>query len=323
MGKNLNLWTSDGEAPPDAAGVRDVTVSNCIIAEGLLRDDNHHMGYIITEHAHNVTILRNLAAHNGQRNPVAKGDTSTVIVNNVCYNAGTAAIHFYDYANLGPIRSAIVGNVILPGPSTTDDSARRILIRTPQRAEAKYYLADNDAPLSPLNESGQDIYVNEPPLWPPELDVLPTEAVLEHVLENAGVRPWERDLVDRRIVASVRERTGRIVDEPEDVGGWPEYGTTHRPLNVPENAGETLADGYTVLEHWVREFENNAPNGGETGLAAALKAKTIRLRGDLTQAEETLVEIEELATRLSGVSDLVVEIEKQAAALRELIGGTA
>ncbi len=44
---------------------------------------------------------------------------------------------------------------------------------------------------------------------------------MEHVLANAGARPQDRDEIDRRIVREVRERTGRIIDSQEQVGGYP------------------------------------------------------------------------------------------------------
>lgn len=51
---------------------------------------------------------------------------------------------------------------------------------------------------------------------------MPSDQVLDHVLRHAGARHGERDDIDRRIVASVREGTEAIVDSQAQVGGYPQ-----------------------------------------------------------------------------------------------------
>ena len=48
----------------------------------------------------------------------------------------------------------------------------------------------------------------------------PAPAAMQRVLAEAGSSKW-RDAVNVRVVHEVRNRTGRIIDSQEDVGGWP------------------------------------------------------------------------------------------------------
>ena len=58
------------------------------------------------------------------------------------------------------------------------------------------------------------------------VDVAPVKpeaapSAYERVLASAGAS-LARDAVDQRVVASVRERSGGLIDSQKDVGGWPE-----------------------------------------------------------------------------------------------------
>ncbi|KAF7598016.1 MAG: hypothetical protein CGU28_15360 [Candidatus Dactylopiibacterium carminicum] len=72
----------------------------------------------------------------------------------------------------------------------------------------------------------------------------PASAVREWVLENAGARPWDRDEIDRRLIAQIRAGEGRIIDSQDEVGGYPRPAPVHRSLDVP------VRD----IESWLRSF---------------------------------------------------------------------
>jgi hypothetical protein len=44
---------------------------------------------------------------------------------------------------------------------------------------------------------------------------------LADTLALCGARPWDRDPIDARIVADVRNGTGKIINSEQDVGGYP------------------------------------------------------------------------------------------------------
>ena len=56
------------------------------------------------------------------------------------------------------------------------------------------------------------------------------EGLTDTVLAQCGARPWERDPIDARIIADVRNGTGKIIDSEQDVGGYPVRKETHAPF---------------------------------------------------------------------------------------------
>ncbi len=86
---------------------------------------------------------------------------------------------------------------------------------------------------------------------------------------------WRRDRVDERIVNDVRNGTGRIIDDPSEVGGWPELAagtapadTDHdgmanewevlycfNPKDPADGPGDADGDGYTNVEEYLNGTE--------------------------------------------------------------------
>lgn len=64
---------------------------------------------------------------------------------------------------------------------------------------------------------------------------------MDEVLRVCGARPWERDPIDARIVADVRNGTGRIIDSEQDVGGYPVRAQTHAEFREADWNLETLS----------------------------------------------------------------------------------
>ena len=75
---------------------------------------------------------------------------------------------------------------------------------------------------------------------------------MELVLKEAGATLPKRDAVDTRIVREVRSGTGRVIDHPSQVGGWPELRQNRRELALPANPdGDDNGNGYTNLEEYI------------------------------------------------------------------------
>ena len=64
-------------------------------------------------------------------------------------------------------------------------------------------------------------HLTKAPFWPEGLKLMPSSDVEAHVLASAGARPWDRDAVDRRIVREVKAGTGEVIDDEQEVGGYP------------------------------------------------------------------------------------------------------
>ncbi len=85
----------------------------------------------------------------------------------------------------------------------------------------------------------------------------------------------KRDVVDRRVIDNVRNRNGRIINHPNDVGGWPTLSCDPAPMDADEdgmpddwemkhgldptdscdNSKDDDGDGYTNIEEWLNGIQ--------------------------------------------------------------------
>ena len=237
----------DEKAWMDAASRR-ITYSNNIIAEGLAnathKKGEHSKGTLIHDHVNDVLIIGNLYAHNYERNPLFKGGARGQVLNNLIYDPGQRAVHYNLIAEewLGHpySRGRVVarGNVMRAGLSTEDVA----FFQVGGSGDVDVFLEDNlavDRLGNPLPQQGR--YTTTPirvdameraPALPFGVTLLPSSKVQDAVIANAGARPWDRDDVDRRILADAIEGRGRIIDSQEQVGGYPVQKET-RQVFVP------------------------------------------------------------------------------------------
>ena len=228
-----------------------VTFSNCILAEGLGNSTHgkgeHSKGTLIHDNATGILIVGNLYASNRDRNPLAKAGVQAVIVNNWIANPGRAAIHHGAVAKewtpheFIPSRLAVVGNVMEAGP---DSSPKLALFSNSRGSPLELFMADNlafkwDGQEAPLT-SGEFTKLAACPFWPAGLIALPAVRVKEHILKNAGARPWDRDDADKRIIQTSVERKGKIIDSEQEVGGYPKAEPTQAAFNPADWNLETM-----------------------------------------------------------------------------------
>jgi pectate lyase len=258
-----------------------VVLSNNIFAEAL-NDSLHSKG----AHGYGVlfgpvkgraTAVNNLLAHMVERNPLSRA-SELAFVNNVVYNRRNMDVDLQGEDGI-VTNNSVVGNVFIRGSDYTRTN-KPVLLRTDGSlavmSSTRVHLADNSA-----QETGSDPFsvastysgsiipeafrAGSPPVWPPNLVPRPTSNgnVLNYVLTNAGARPGDRDSVDKRIVQSVRDRSGRIINcvAPNgtarcelNAGGWPSYPQNRRTLTLPANPNTVTASGYTNLELWLHSM---------------------------------------------------------------------
>ncbi len=253
-----NLSASGPRHEGPQATSRNITFSNCIIAEGLNDSSHgkgrHSKGSLIHDYCTNIAVIGNLYAHNVDRNPYFKAFTTGVVVNNLIYNPGRTAIkvswsqgEWRDQpVKPANARIAVVGNVMIAGADTKEDLA---LVAS----RGDVYMADNiaykaDGKPGPLKYGAVNL-LEEKPVWPDNLKPLPADKVIEHTLTNAGARPADRDEVDRRIIRQFKQRKGRIIDSQEQVGGYPKPILTRRKLDIPDGDIESwLAKHASAVE---------------------------------------------------------------------------
>ena len=289
-------WSVDETLSASTGGqLGNVTVQWCIISESL-NDSAHHKGahgygsLIRGGWGNGYTFHHNLYAHHHARLPrpgnyndrIKDPDGFTLdFRNNVIYNwAGTSAGYNADGSNgtNSITKMNFVGNYYKAGFNSKGNFA--FAESTPT---AKAFFNDNsmngtypDDPWSLVRFSGmspEDIqsYKQSSPIPVPPVRTDDALTAYELVLSDAGALCPVRDAVDSRIINEVRNGTGTIINDEEQVGGWPELKSArppadsdrdgmpdewerrcgldaHEPADRNEDAD---GDGYTNLEEYL------------------------------------------------------------------------
>lgn len=242
--------------------VSNITIQNCIIAEGLF---SHSAGGLI-QTTGGISLLRNLYINNHTRNPKVKGKNQ--FVNNIIYNWRVGAYILGDsqsdsYAN-------VTGNYFIAGPNISAPPFTRGNINFHLYAKKNLFDSNKNGSLDgsviPKEKYTIVDWKNGPFDYPVVKELSP-EAAYEFVLKNAGasITPDATDLRLRKVLQSLG-RSGEIIStEPEsffnihevhllkkdtDQDGMPDDWEIKNKLD-PKNAGDKNninTDGYTNLE---------------------------------------------------------------------------
>lgn len=305
-----NLWVHDGshdviidhvstswsvdENMSATGNVQDVTLSWNIMAEGLYdstADVPHSMGSLVANGAQRVTVSHNLYASNGKRNPRFSGATTAEGINNVVYNWDEHGYNLADEGGDGPSFAHLINNYLIAGPDTS--LAKGVWIESSVKPGSKFWFSGNIGPGRPnssldnwliaQNNAGTAIRSNVEVFTPSQTIVFSAEDAYTFVLAQAGATHYldcqgawvaRRDSVDVRILATVANDTGHIIDDPAEVGGWPTLASGSACLDVePDGMADRweadtgaavpgvndgailMADGYTRLEHFLNALD--------------------------------------------------------------------
>jgi pectate lyase len=258
----------------------EITVQWCILSEGLQNPEGRQgagsKGPLFGgRKSDRISVHHNLLAHNVGRNPMIKATGLVDLVNNVIFVPRTVAA-VVD-GELGPCHVNLVGNQVIAPHG--DGLVHGVQVLGPR--PVTLYVEENLGPLrtrpsdpqwlfvSPRNGS-RECLVPRRQQAPPVRTHSAAEA-FERVLESAGCTLPQRDAVDLRVIADVRQGRTRVISDPAEVGGWPvlEAGTPvvdndhdgmpddweRRYLLDPADPGDGPADsdedGYTNLEEYL------------------------------------------------------------------------
>jgi len=240
----------------------DITIQDSLLAWGLDRANHprrrHSKGALICAmnsrgECGRITLLRNLFAHNRDRNPDVKGTSigPVEIVNNVFYDPISQFGEFYDL--YGDLRINYIGNTTLSGPSTRrtrtpyafdiDDFSPAYDVRVYVRDNVNAHRREPSEPDELVAPPEVRAWLAPEPFLPLTVAALPADAAREFVLANAGATRPARDGLDRRAVEDVINRTGRVVDDPAEAGGWPRLSSGPAP---PDADGDGMPDAWEV-----------------------------------------------------------------------------
>ena len=246
LSASITRFAGESRAEWMANATRRITFSNNLLAEGLANSTHgkgeHSKGTLIHDHVNDVLIVGNLYAHNYERNPLFKGGARGQVLNNLIYNPGQRAAHYNliaeEWLGREPYDTGemiLRGNVMRAGPST---QAPLAFFMFGGSGDLSLYAEDNlavDRIGQPLPQEGRYstsparvLAMDAPPPLPFGVRLLPSGQVQDAVIANAGARPWDRDDIDRRIVADVIEGRGGIIDHEDEVGGYPKHAQTRQ-----------------------------------------------------------------------------------------------
>lgn len=262
----------------------DVTFSWNLIAEGLANstheEGEHSKGaHLSGERTYRISFHHNLLAHNNDRNPQPTNPGVADIRNNVVYNYGdNAALTSNSH---GRPEFNFVGNYYRQGPdSDTSEWELDVYEGTPGAGWA-FFVKGNIGPHRPNNDLPQGSMVSPEgrssmvgsPFDAARVTTTGAVKALRQVLARSGALVPYRDGVDRRVVRDVRERTGSIINDPYDVGGWPYLPATSPPRDsdrdgmpdrwerarglrprVDDSRGDHDGDGWTNVEEYLNSL---------------------------------------------------------------------
>lgn len=272
-------------------GPHDITISWSIISEGLNKSRHpkggHSAGLIVGDGSTRVSVHHNLFAHQFMRSPLYTNGGLHDLVNNVVYNWGWLATDINDYKS--NTRLNVVGNYYRRGANSTGNYAvtinpdygggvPRLYVRGnygPRRTDPG---SDEWSLVSDGYEKARPAparYRAPTPFDTPPVTTQDAAEALDLVLAGAGATKPVRDPVDARVVASVRDRSGAIIDSPEQVGGFPdmaggaaaprdsdgdgmpdewENGAGLNPSDPTDGNRDQDGDGYTNLEEYLHSL---------------------------------------------------------------------
>lgn len=321
---NTFTWATDENFTING-NVHNVSITNNIFAEGLSQSINpkgeHSKGLMVSnwsskqsDYNTNITIAKNLFAHNMDRNPEIRAGQNIEIINNYIYDPGRGdRVIAIGGGSSGTLDTTVnvVGNVIDAGLSTANVTKGPINL-TKMGTASKVFLSDNTqfekanvtVQMGLVTDTGGARSVSKTEAFQGSgVDLLPSSDVRSHVLENAGADPFARDVVDQRIIHSATDGTGKLIHTVTDVrvtvasaqpardtdgDGMADWFETRFGLDskVKDHNGDSDRDGYTNMEEYIqgllRGYKLDGPRD-EVTVAATAGSDTFVFGSDFTQ----------------------------------------
>ncbi len=287
-------WGIDGNQ--DTGNCKNYTFQWSILSEGL-HNSLHHKGAhgmcgSFRKPESNTTIHHSIFATSRDRHPSLSGnqDEPHWIIdfrNNIIYNWSAGGT-----ANVGDAQLNLINNIFRPGPETGTTLPIAMKCHTAYAAhgymsgnifdERPELTANNYAAIDMERWADNYKYLGTLEHWKVDkvFDTGPnapathsTEEARRLVLAHAGAS-LVRDAVDKRLINDIKNRTGKLLDSQDEVGGWPELKSKPAPKDAdrdgmadawetannldpkdPEDRnGDADKDGYTNLEEYLNSL---------------------------------------------------------------------
>jgi hypothetical protein len=293
-------WGTD-EVLSTFGNPRDITVQWSILSEGLHdsthEEGPHSRGVLLGGSASNISFHHNLMAHHLRRMPRVSEIQFADIVNNVLYNWGDEALLTQGVERRTTVN--IVGNYAIAGSNTLPN---RLWMVKHGYGDASIYLRGNIGPTrmrddmpdaDAIHPDDRRYLVRSRLPAPPIATTTSAANAYTRVLAFGGAVLPIRDGADERVVNDVVNLTGRIIDQPAEVGGWPELESVRRQPDF-----DTDDDGMPDRWERVRGFDaTDAADGSQDADG-----------NGYTNVEEYLNELAQLPPKVNAGADQTVEL---------------
>ncbi|MDQ1913675.1 Ig-like domain-containing protein [Paenibacillus sp. GD4] len=274
-------WAIDEVLSPQESD--NLTVQWSIVGEALhmSKHEKGRHGFGGLWGAGNNSYHHNILVHNSSRNPRFKGRTeedkrNMDYRNNIVYNWNYKTAYGGNGAYVN-----MVNNYNKYGPDTVLDA--RELVLDDIGGVGRWYIEGNYIEGSPrvTADNWAGVFDFEPgnvklsePVPFHTVTTHTAQEAYELVLDQAGAILPKRDSADARIINDIKNRTGRQINSPVEVGGWPELLSSPAPADTdhdgmpdaweisqgldPNEAADRNADadgdGYTNLEEYLNSI---------------------------------------------------------------------
>ncbi len=269
--ETFNIHVSGGK-------VANITLADSILALSLDHSTHpkgrHSKGALICSHEKEnnicgrITIARNLFAHHRDRNPDIKGtDVGPIeVLNNVFYNPISQFGEFYDL--LGDVTIIYGGNVALSGPSTKNKTPEAVQVFEWKRKRRVSIMAFNNKTGAAAGCNPRTFAVLNPTAKARRIPTTsgPFSAPLykaKHTVHNVLTKVGDRmpgdvhlDALDKRVINDALRCLGRVINTPDEVGGWP---TLPSVPPVVDTDRDGLPDDYETATPGLSPDQPNNP----------------------------------------------------------------
>jgi hypothetical protein len=279
-------WGRDGTFDINGSAIDNITIQDCIIAQGV-NLDNHSTGGLMQ--SGKFSLIRTLFIDNKTRNPKGRGDHE--YINNVVYDWGTNGYILGGSTSTTETlaRANIIGSYLISGPGTSGGAFSEGTSYFHAYVSDNYIDLNRDGILNGSLASASQyagITIETSPYgYPGVNNVLSAEEAYYYVMENAGAS-LVRDEVDKYLISELESlgTKGKIInDETEngiagnvgmvkggvapldsDKDGMPdtwEYYYGLNPYSTSDQNEDNDSDGYTNIEEYLNQTDPGSGSG--------------------------------------------------------------